>query len=329
VNCKEFLDLLIPITTEDEFDIDSKTEAAFKQHYLECDACWKKYEAQLKVLGALEDLVTEKQSKRLLYKAMALKKDGKHEEAIQAFEEVLELDADNDLAKSMLASLYRETGRSLEEIPADYKHAVVMALTGTASNHIENREYSEAVSCYMKALEFLPDEWSLWLSLGSAYLYAEEWELAKDAFEKANSLKQDDYQIISHLGSVYFELGEKEKGLQLLEQANTLKPKIPFIMNNLAHVKMDSGGTHVALALLQKVEIAMQDSDAPAEMKNRDTATVQNNLAMLYWQIGDKSNAEGYINSAINIDPDNETIKHNFDIITGEADGKLLYLMLQ
>jgi len=131
------------------------------------------------------------------------------------------------------------------------------------------------------------------------------------------------------LGSAYFELGEIQKGLQLLERANTLKPETPFIMNNLAHVKMDSGDTHGALALLQKVEIAMQDSDAPAEMKNRDTATVQNNLAMLYWQIGDKSNAEGYINSAINIDPDNETIKHNFDIITGEADGKLLYLMLQ
>ncbi|MCK4823624.1 tetratricopeptide repeat protein, partial [bacterium] len=66
----------------------------------------------------------------------------------------------------------------------------------------------------------------------------------------------------------------------------------------------------------------------PVEMKNRNTATVQNNLAMLYWQIGDKANAEGHINSAMKIDPESETIKHNFDIITGEADGKLLYLML-
>jgi tetratricopeptide (TPR) repeat protein len=137
MNCKEFNRLVVPYTTDDDFD--EQLADKFREHYLSCDECWAKYEQQLRLLGTMEQRAVEgvqglkpevDRIEELYEYAETLRHAGNHEAAIGCLEEALKLKPGDQKLLEMAAAI-REKSK-IEHSPVVFKEKI-RALIGRIS----------------------------------------------------------------------------------------------------------------------------------------------------------------------------------------------------
>jgi tetratricopeptide (TPR) repeat protein len=336
MDCKEFEEHIYEYFSDPDFDWKLRHE--IDEHYFACDKCYETYQ--------VAKLMTDK----------SLKEETAIILQISEAEKALEENPDNQLAKAKLASLYRSTGMPIEEIPADYVDALVEPLIKTAEKeYAENQNFDRASELYQEAHLWKPEDINIkkmfgilkyhagsykdaieiledvkqvlnsdpdvFTVLGDAYSESKDYHEALSNYEIAYELGHEPY-VLSHVGSHHAKLGDLDKGREIVWKAYSLNRDDILIWNDMGNIHMMSGEFSEAVTLLEKCVTLTEFTQ-----KIKSISTVYSNLAMAYYNIGQVDNARQYINAAIKLNPDNNTIKHNYGIITGKSEGDLLMLI--
>jgi Flp pilus assembly protein TadD len=165
-------------------------------------------------------------------KAIAAFKNGKWDEAVQAFSEALASDATNPTLFFYRGASEENRGR-MDEALADYQKAIVLkpdfvlAYARSAKIHARQKSYEKALSCYQKALELGdPDITTLYNSAIILMNLGKNLE-ATDALDSLLKRDPDYADAYYYLGILSIGRGETEKAKNLLQKFLQLDPANP------------------------------------------------------------------------------------------------------
>lgn len=133
---------------------------------------------------------------QLYAQALQLKKEGKFPEAVQAFQEVIQLRPNFPYASHNLAHVFEEQGKLPQSLEAMSR---AVALEAADSQHYFCR--------------------------GRIYFNLGNYQEAATDFEKAIKYKADFAEAFHLLGHTYERMGDLEKGLAQIKQAMELEPE--------------------------------------------------------------------------------------------------------
>lgn len=102
---------------------------------------------------------------------------------------------------------------------SDELYELIEEYTEQGNDYCDDEQWNEALECFNKALELLPepkDQWeaSTWIytALGDAYFFLYEYEVALDNFKRARMCPDGMANpfILLRLGQSYYEVGDFE-----------------------------------------------------------------------------------------------------------------------
>lgn len=156
--------------------------------------------------------------------AETLLRHGNSEEAMAAFERVLEDEADNRFALMRVGTLALKQGdldkaitllrSTLTQFPdqADARFALADALTRA-------KRYDEALPEWMETVRLQPKKLEAWSNLGSVASWAGDPESAISAYRKALELAPDDPAVLGNLGEAERQANRPSEAVTYLLQA--------------------------------------------------------------------------------------------------------------
>jgi tetratricopeptide (TPR) repeat protein len=161
---------------------------------------------------------------------LALKNQGKPDEAVAALRQAVEIDPDSPQAYQALGSVLRKQGR-LEEAAAAFFHLVRLqperaeAYLSLGTVLREQVQLERALAVLREALRLRPDLAEAHLQLGLALTDQGLLEEAESALREALRLQPDRVAALGQLGSLLEELGQAEEGRRLVARAISLHPE--------------------------------------------------------------------------------------------------------
>jgi Flp pilus assembly protein TadD len=155
------------------------------------------------------------------------------DQALKAYQKVLELKPDKAAAYTNIGVVYYQTNR-LDEAIAQYqkalsldpKDAETQYLLGAA--YTQKQNLAEAEKAFNTALELKPELAPAYVGLGNIYLLKKDFEKAVSTLEKANSLQPNAPETLFALGQAYEGAGRKPEAIQAFNQFLQLNPPEPF-----------------------------------------------------------------------------------------------------
>jgi tetratricopeptide (TPR) repeat protein len=209
---------------------------------------------------------------------------GRAEDAIPYYRRITELMPDNAEAFNGLGAAHYMLGqfepaaaalqRSLQLNPS----AIAYSNAGTSLFFLHR--FDEAVAMYLKAVEYAPEDFQNWGSLGDAYRYAEGLEeLAEPIYRNAIKLADErlevnpsDAKTMGLVAHYQASVGDREQALQNIARARALAPSNLYVHYNAATAFCALGDREqAALALEQAFEMGYP----------RDLAAIDANLCSL------------------------------------------------
>jgi serine/threonine protein kinase len=112
--------------------------------------------------------------------------------------------------------------------------------------------YTDAISCYDRALEATPADADLWQNKGAAFLCLERHKEAVTYLQRALTLSPDDPEILSNLGHAQAKLRDFDAALGSLTRAAALAPNDPTICRNVAEALCESARPEEALDWIRR-----------------------------------------------------------------------------
>jgi cytochrome c-type biogenesis protein CcmH/NrfG len=153
------------------------------------------------------------------------------------------------------------------------------------------RERERAARAYNEALRFNPNDWAVWVKLGSLYAWLEQPEKMKSAFDHALRLHPGDVSILTSLGESYDRLGDHSQAVQLFRDAVHLQPANADLWIGLANVLKQTDHKE-AIEALQRAE----------ELKPSSAGT-WTLIGMHYRSMKQYPNAEAAYQEAVRLEP--------------------------
>jgi predicted Zn-dependent protease len=126
-----------------------------------------------------------------------------------------------------LPQVHRFLSEQLQQLGAqDYpvRLRMVLALDFLGSSHFLKNDFPNAIICFEKALQLLPDEVGVNLNLALAYRKTNQPQKALVLLEKIKKMHPQEIKVWLGLGEVYAEMGERQKAREALLQAQKLAP---------------------------------------------------------------------------------------------------------
>jgi len=194
---------------------------------------------------------------------------GQHEEAIAAFEKVLEIDPQFHDAWNGLGTSLNGLGRYKEAIAAFEKALEIdpkfhKAWNGLGNSLGELGEYNEAIAVLGKVLEIEPKSHIVWNGLGNALNGLERYSWAIAAFEKALEIHPKCHQAWNGLGTTLNDWGRNNEAIAAFEKALEIHPKYHTAWNGLGCSLKDLGRYTEAIAAYEKALEITSDQYGPA-----------------------------------------------------------------
>ena len=223
----------------------------------------------------------------------ALGAQGKLTEAIQHFEEAIQIKPDDARAYNNLGSALLLEGKVPEAIQqyeravqlkpdsADFRYNLGLALARAGKP-------AEAIQHYERAIQLKPDDAAAYDGLGNVLAGQGKLSEAIQHYERALQLKPDNASAYSNLGSVLILQGNLPEAIQRYQQAIQLKPESADFWYNLG----------LALARQGKRSEAIQHYQRAIQLKP-DDAEVLRTLAAAYAEDGRYAEAVEAANRAI------------------------------
>jgi tetratricopeptide (TPR) repeat protein len=239
---------------------------------------------------ALAEKSGNKSHQAMCHKAIALVKSdsGKNDEAIQAYNQVVELGPENVTVWNNIGSLYHKTGRSDEAIKA-FGNAIKKDPNDPVSWHGLGNVYAstgrldEAVGCYRKAIQFNASYIPPWVKLGDVLLRQNRYEDALYAYMRTVEMDNKNVHAWSEIGGIYFKAGSYEQAIGAYKKALILGVDSAVLYASLADTYTHTGNYAEAIQHFQKA--------IERENDNNEKAVTWNKLGDVHRRIGDYERA--------------------------------------
>jgi tetratricopeptide (TPR) repeat protein len=225
---------------------------------------------------------------------------GQYEPAIAQFEQVLQLDAEDQDAYNNLAGVYFSQER-YQEAEAYYRQAIALA-PETALFHLNLGVVYErlgdperAVAAYQEAVALDPHLAAAYYNLGLLHSSMGRWAEAIFYLERVLDVEPDSALAHNSLGQVYLDLELFPQALFEFEQAMQLDPASPEILNNLGLAYLHAEQFDRAIQPLERA-LQIAPGFAPAHF----------NLGLAYLETGAKDKALRELAIAVELDPAND-----------------------
>ncbi|MGM0509912.1 MAG: tetratricopeptide repeat protein [Thermoplasmatota archaeon] len=165
-------------------------------------------------------------------KAQALLEFGDPERGKETIETVLEKEAENATAWTLLGRAYHDLGKVDEEIEAydralDINEDHVDAWKAKGATLYEEGLYDEAELCFDRVLEVEPKDEGAWNNKGLSLMKRGEYQDALNAINNALSISQDFIDALINKTLVLENQNKIAKALQIVERLIALRPDRP------------------------------------------------------------------------------------------------------
>ena len=173
--------------------------------------------------GEPQDRGGQEVLKQSYQQAYSWQQEGKTEQALSRYREILSQDPYNPYVLTNLGLIYQQTGN-----------------------------LKEAISLYEKAMESDPKFVAAAQNLGVAWLKAGNSEEAARWLERTLALQPDNANALVNLGILYKRRGNREMARQSLKKAWTLNNRLPEASYNLARLEEEAGNIPEAYKYYQQ-----------------------------------------------------------------------------
>ncbi len=236
---------------------------------------------------------------------------GKHDLALQEFHEALEINPRDPNAIRGIARSDETAGKILDAEAGYRKVTAVLPDDWRGYNELGNfysrkGKYLQAIDQYKQAIELTPDNAEVYSNLGSAYLDAGDPKLLPDAeqnLKKALALNPT-YAVLTNLAALFLEEGNFTQAVDYSNQALKIADKDYIAWDNLRLAYLGLGDSAHANAAMAK-EMTLLESDAQRVSQDGWSQAL---MANFYAQEGKPEKAEGRIQAALNLSPDNPEV---------------------
>jgi tetratricopeptide (TPR) repeat protein len=240
---------------------------------------------------------------------------GRYEEAVSAYQAILEKDASNIEAQRGLANTYKSCKR-YDEAEKAYKKAIDLKPSYWAGHldlggfYFFRKRYAEAVDEYKRVVDLTPDNAGGFSGLGASYYELERYGEAEDAFKKSIAIEPT-YRLYSNLATLYIARKQFNSAIPVYERALALNDRDYRVWANLASAYYWTGQRDSAR---RRFEIAIELAEAQRSVNPQD-ATVLSQLADYYSMVGKNAEALKLIKASLALAPEDlEVIARAVDI---------------
>ena len=202
---------------------------------------------------------------------------GKHDLALQEFQQALHLDPLNGVAMAGLARSYRRSGR-IADAEATYQRAIALrsndwdAYNNYAQFLQGQGKYAQAIAQYQKALQLTPDNAQVLANLGGAYVDTgdtKQYPMAEQSLQRSIAIAPT-YEAYANLGFLYLQEARFQESAAVTEKALSINDKNPDVWVNLLicddWLKLPEKSAevrrHLIVLLEQAVKLSPQDVNA-------------------------------------------------------------------
>ncbi|MEQ9482093.1 tetratricopeptide repeat protein [Coleofasciculus sp. F4-SAH-05] len=153
---------------------------------------------------------------------------GRYQEVITSFDKFLEIKPDDYSAWNLRGIALSTLGR-YEEAIASYDKAIEIKSDDHYAWYHRGialfllKRYEEAIASFDKALEFKPDNQDTWFRRGNALYHLGRYEEAIASYDKAIEIKHDNQDTWSHRGNALSHLGRYEEAIASYDKAIEIK----------------------------------------------------------------------------------------------------------
>ena len=223
-------------------------------------------------------------------------------EAILNYEKALEVEPQNELAKSKYAYLlikdnqHQKAKSIISELQKNedcFKNTSQLAIMfDIGILFAEKNELESALSLLTKILEIYPSHPEAWLNLGTVYLKYGQIDKALEKYQKALDINPDFAMAYSNLGMLYLTRYMESNDYRLRDTALDNYNKAIKLNPDIAEAYNGRGTIYFSL---NKINEAILDFKKSIELKP-DYFDAYINISVVFFQIGQKNEALKYLN---------------------------------
>ncbi|VAW66471.1 hypothetical protein MNBD_GAMMA09-2649 [hydrothermal vent metagenome] len=184
--------------------------------------------------------------KSKLKKANKLMSEGKLAEAKNLYSQLYATNKGNPDIALELAIVHRKLGEFKETeaisraiLANSPKHAYAHLIYGSALQCLEHME--QAISEYLKAVQFDPKLVEAHYFLGNIYQLTDQRELAAESYKTAVKLSPDFFEALNNLGAVLIELHQPIEAKKILDRALKIDPNSNQLLCNITDFYLLAG----------------------------------------------------------------------------------------
>tara|TARA_R110002124_G_scaffold233406_1_gene398656 strand:- start:6218 stop:8647 length:2430 start_codon:yes stop_codon:yes gene_type:complete len=227
-----------------------------------------------------------------------LGKAGHHAEALQAFDKVLKLDANNiEAINHKTTTLWQQNEnaaaealarQSLELAPNNLEGLINLALSLA-----QQKKFEKAIAIWREASELHPNEARIWSSWAIMLRDMRQPGKAKALIDKALTIDPQNVESLNNLGCILKDMGRAEDAIEAFTEATNISPKYHQAHYNLAL-------TYGDLYLYKKASIAALYAISYKE----DYAEAYNTLSGALIEMGEFDKAQHAAQRALQLTPE-------------------------
>lgn len=252
---------------------------------------------------------------------------GQPDKALAEYKRVLEQDPTVIDAEFGEATIFRTQGHFPQAEDA-LKHIISRHPTYWAGYdalgdlYYTTGRFNEAVQQFQTELDLAPDTPDPYYSLGGTYLALGRYDDATDVLKKGLSIKPSAEEW-TNLGAAYMYLGKWEEAADAMKRATELSPHNDIMWRNLgdAYDQIPSRAADAREAYQKALETATEELKVTPKQPN-----LLSYVALYHAHLGQRAEAETFINRALEIAPKNSEILFTAAIVyelTGQRDKAL------
>lgn len=212
-------------------------------------------QAFLKTIDLEPDLVEPRFKRIEILRRQA--DDTSYEKMLEIYEEILEIEPENDRALLETALIYHKTGQTdkaknlFDELGKQASTSSRMAMVAV-DTYIAPKRYDDAVIVFSNLLKSDPDNENLHFFLGMAHESADNPEAAIQHYLKVSSAHPQYKKTLLNIGFLYRKTGKEKKAVAFLEDHHQKNPKDIDIISYLSAFYEKDGHLEKAMDLLAK-----------------------------------------------------------------------------
>lgn len=184
-------------------------------------------------------------------------------------------------------------------VPVSKQSVLAMFYNNKGADALVANSYTRAYKYFKAATEVAPQLQQSWTNLGVLYRMKGELKLAENVYQHALSLDSENLTVWENLAILYRHQNRHEESKQLLASVETKRKTNPFYHFILGEQSFEDGEFAKALAHYQR-----------AVRLDRKNHEILFGLAKAYYELGDISNAQRYLQGAVNFSPDKYSAQH-------------------